>query len=125
MGKYYDKLGFVQTREIEPGIWSPVYEERLYAGDVTMTSYAWNDGNRINGDLEINHTVSVIADSFIIENFFALRYVNYLGRRWAVRKAELRVPRLILTLGSEYIIEEGGTYDRITSDQESASCHTT
>lgn len=124
MAKYYDRLGFVFTSETDPGIWSPRHEEYLYGGDITQTTASWNDSNRINGDLEINHTLSLICDSFLTQNLFALRYACYCGRRWRIRKIEVRNPRMILTLGSEYIIE-GGAHDRITSDQNQASCHTT
>lgn len=124
MSKFFGMIGFVQTRETELGIWEQRTEERLFSGDITQTTASWNDSQRINGDLEINHTLSVICDNYLTQNMFALRYVCYAGRRWAVRKIEVRPPRMILVLGQEHIME-GDKRDRITSNQNQACCHTT
>lgn len=121
MSKFFGTIGFVQTKETEPGVWAQSVEERLFSGDITQTTASWNDAQRINGDLEINHTLSVICDNYLTQNMFALRYVNYVGRRWAVRKVEVRPPRMILVLGKEYIME-GDTHDRITSNEDQACC---
>lgn len=121
MSKFHGVIGFVKTTETEPGVWTPEEIEKVYSGDVTQTMANWKEESRINPDLEINHTISIICDDYIIHNMFALQYVNYLGRRWNVRKIELKLPRLLLTLGSEYI-KEGDYNDRVTSDQGSASC---
>lgn len=120
MSKFYDRIGFVRTVETEPGIWEPMREEKLYSGDVTETYARWNDQSHINPDLEINHTISILCDNYITQNLFALQYVCYMGRRWKVAKIALQLPRLILTLGSEYYKEDND--DRITSNQNAACC---
>lgn len=121
MSKFFGMIGFVQTRETEPGIWEQKVEERLFSGDITQTSASWNDAQRINGDLELNHTLSLVCDNYLTQNMFALRYVNYLGRRWSVRSIEVRSPRMILVLGKEYVVE-GDSHDRITSNEDQACC---
>lgn len=123
MSKFYDKIGFVRTEETDPGIWVPIEEERLYSGEVTQSTARWEDNGRINANLEINHTVSVILDSYITHNMFALRYVCYAGRRWNVTKISVLPPRMILTLGSEYYKEDHD--DRVTSNQSAACCSET
>lgn len=121
MSKFRGAIGFVTTTETEPGVWTSEEIEMVYSGDVLQTMANWKEDSRINPDLEINHTISIICDNYILHNMFALQYVSYLGRRWKVRKIELKPPRLLLTLGSEYI-KEGDYNDRVTSDQGSASC---
>lgn len=123
MAKFYDMIGFVRTEETEPGIWEPIAEEKLYSGEVSQTTARWEDNGRINANLEINHTVSVILDNYIAQNMFALRYVCYAGRRWNVAKISVLPPRMILTLGSEYYKEDHD--DRITSNQSAACCSET
>lgn len=120
MAKFHDMIGFVKTEETEPGLWEPVTEEKLYSGEVSQTTARWEDNGRINANLEINHTISVILDSYITQNMFALRYVCYAGRRWNVSKISVLPPRMILTLGSEYYKEDHD--DRVTSDQSAARC---
>lgn len=123
MSKFYDKIGFVRTSETEPGIWEPIAEEILYSGDVTETTARWDESGRINPDLQINHTISVVMDDYITHNMFALQYVCYMGRRWKASKISVVPPRMILTLGSEYYKEDHD--DRVTSDQSAACCSET
>ena len=123
MAKFYDKIGFVKTEETEPGIWEPQTEEVLYSGEVTQTTARWEDNGRINGNLEINHTISLILDDYITHNMFALRYVCYAGRRWLVTKISVLHPRIVLTLGSEYYKEDHD--DRVTSNQSATCCSET
>lgn len=124
MSKFFGTIGFVQTKETELGVYTQNVEERVFSGDITQTAASWNDSQRINGDLEINHTLSIVCDNYLTQNMFALRYVNYAGRRWSVRKIEVRPPRMILVLGQEYIME-GDTHDRITSNENQACCSAT
>lgn len=123
MSKFYDKIGFVRTVETDPGIWEPVREEILYSGEVTETTARWDESGRINPNLEINHTISILCDNYITQNMFALQYVCYMGRRWKVSKISMRLPRMILTLGSEYYKEDND--DRTTSNQGAACCSET
>ena len=43
-----------------------------------------------------------MADSYAEENFFAIKYVRWMGARWVVTNVEVRRPRLILNLGEVY-----------------------
>lgn len=123
MSKFYDKIGFVLTHEVSPGVWKPSYDEIFYSGDVVQTNYRWDDQSKINPDLEINHTISILCDNFVMQNMFALQYVCYMGRRWRVTKITVNPPRMLLTLGAEYIKEDEN--DRVTGDQGAARCSET
>lgn len=60
------------------------------------------DGQKVNDDLSVNNSISIVADAYAIENFFAMRYVQWMGILWIVSTVEVQSPRLLLTLGGVY-----------------------
>ena len=104
--RYADKLGFIMTQETSPGVWEPKNIEWFVKGDVVQRAYRWDDAQSVNADLDITNQISVVYDNFLIHNMFALRWAAWQGKKWNVSRVELKPPRMILTLGKEYI-EEG------------------
>lgn len=56
-------------------------------------------GQSINDNITLNNSISIIADAYAYENFFAIQYVKVMGTAWKVTSVEVQRPRLILTLG--------------------------
>lgn len=102
MAKFYGIVGYAQTEEVDPGVWEEVVVERNYFGDVTRNTRRWEKGESINDDLNINNLISIVADAFAYQHFFAIRYVKWMGSRWKVTNVEVQRPRLILTIGGVY-----------------------
>lgn len=103
MGKFYGAIGFVETTESTPGVWTEGVTERNYYGDVTKISSRWQQaGDKVNDDLEINNQISIVADPYAYSNFHAIRYLTWMGVSWKIKKVEVARPRLILTLGGVY-----------------------
>lgn len=103
MSKFYGKIGFIQTIETSPGIWTPKLITAFYYGDVIRNNRRWgNNQNSINDNLEINNEFSIIADSFIYENLHLMKYIEYLGVKWTITNVEIQRPRLIITVGGVY-----------------------
>lgn len=115
MAKFYGKVGYVDTKQTSPGVWEEVViDERNYYGDVMRNSKRWDSGENLNDNISINNSISIIADPFAYENFFAIRYVEWMGSFWKVTTVEPERPRLILTLG--------GVYNGPTSRSSQDSC---
>ena len=55
-----------------------------------------------NDDIIISNEISIIADKFAYENFYAMKYVEYSGAKWKITNVEVQHPRLILTTGGIY-----------------------
>lgn len=101
MAKYSGNIGFSVTEELAPGIWRPAQlVERRYVGDVLRNAYRYSQG--FNPDFNVSIQISVIADSFMLENLSTMKYVSYLGTNWEVSTFEMRYPRIIITLGGVY-----------------------
>lgn len=102
MAKFHGMIGFVHTEETAPGVHSEVVTERQYKGDVIRNTRRFENGEHLNDNLTINNQFSVIGDSFVYQNFPAMRYIKWMGSSWKITNVEVQRPRLILTIGGVY-----------------------
>ena len=102
MAKFYGTIGYVTTGESVPGVWGEVVTERSYYGDTTKNTKRWQTTDQLNDDITISNIISIIADPFAYEHFFAMKYVRWMGTAWKVTNVEVQRPRLILTIGGVY-----------------------
>lgn len=115
MAKFCGVLGYAETKETSPGVWTEQIVERKYYGDVIRNSRRWGPGEHLNDDLTVNNSLSIVADAYAYENFFAIRYVEWMGVRWKVNWVEVQRPRLILTVGGVYNGNETWTSQDVVS----------
>ena len=102
MAKYFGKIGFAETTETIPGVWSDQIIERSYSGDVLKNTQRWEKGDGINDDLNIKNTISIVSDVYANDNFYSIKYVTWRGVKWKVTEIEVQHPRLILSIGGIY-----------------------
>ncbi len=102
MAKWHGKIGFASTSETSPGVWSNTMTERTYSGDVLRSSRRWSAGESINDNLTVSNQISVISDTFAIDKFPLMRYIEFHGVLWNISDIEIDYPRLIITLGGVY-----------------------
>lgn len=102
MARFSGVIGFGISTETAPGVWEDVITERSYFGDVVRNSRQLRDDGQVNADLTVNNSISVLADAYANETFFAIRYVHWLNVYWVVSEVEVDRPRLILRLGGVY-----------------------
>lgn len=76
--------------------------ERAYVGDILRNTRRLQSGESVNDDLSVNNMISIVADPYANENFFAIRYVQWMGTLWKVTEVEVQSPRLLLRLGGKY-----------------------
>ncbi len=102
MTRFSGKVGYGVTVETSPGVHEDQIVEYIYFGDVVRNSLSFRAGESVNNDLSVGNSVSIVADAFANEHFFAVRYVEWAGTLWAVSEVEVQAPRLILRLGGVY-----------------------
>jgi hypothetical protein len=73
-----------------------------YYGDVVRNSRQLRESDKVNYDLSVGNSISIVADPYASEHFFAIRYVEWAGALWTVSNVEVQSPRLILRLGEVY-----------------------
>ena len=109
MARYYGVVGYAETKETAPGVWTESITERKYRGDITRNTRRLENSSQVNDNVVINNTISICADAYAYQNFFAIRYVEWMGAHWKVTNVEVQRPRLILTIGGVYNGNETGT----------------
>lgn len=102
MAKFFGKIGYVQTEETKPSVWEDRVTEREYFGDLIRNTRRLQSSSQLNDDINIANEISIIADPFAIQNFHAMRYVEFMGARWKITNVDVQHPRLILTIGGVY-----------------------
>lgn len=102
MAKFHGAIGYGELVETAPGVWTEVITERNLFGDVLKNSRQVREGEYLNDDLTVQNSISVVADAYANEHFFAIKYAEWAGARWTVEDVTVQAPRLILRLGGVY-----------------------
>lgn len=103
MAKFYGEVGYGISVEKAPGVWEDEITERNYYGDVLRnTRQLREDAASVNDKLTVQNSISIVADEYAVQSFFAIRYVKWMGALWEVTDVEVQSPRLLLRLGGVY-----------------------
>ena len=102
MAKFHGSIGYGESVETVPGVWEDRNIERNYYGDVIRNTRKLTEGEQVNNDLSVSNSISIVADAYANEHFFAIRYIKWAGTLWTVSDVEVQSPRLLLRLGGIY-----------------------
>lgn len=104
MARFFGVVGFaVRDEHAAPGVWAEKMIEKPYYGDVIRNARRLQNGSdKVNKDLTVNNSISIVADAYANENFFAMRYIEWMGVLWEVLEVSVERPRLVLTLGGKW-----------------------
>lgn len=103
MPKFYGKVGYVETLETAPSVWTEVKTERNYYGEIIENRASWiHAQEQVNDNLNISNRISILCDPYIMEHFSAIKYVELFGALWKVTSVQVQYPRLILSIGGVY-----------------------
>lgn len=106
MSKFYGAVGYAETVETSPGVWEEQITERNYYGDVIRNTRRLQGADKVNDDINISNEISIVADPYANDHFYAIRYVVFQGAKWKVSNVDVQYPRLILSLGGLYNVQE-------------------
>ena len=103
MPKYFGKVGFAESVETAPGIWEDRMVERSFYGDVVRDLRRLQNHTKLNDDITITNSFSIVADKYAYANFHKIRYLEYMGTKWKVESVDASTPpRLTLDVGAVY-----------------------
>jgi hypothetical protein len=101
--RFHGTVGYAASEESAPGVWKDVITERTYYGDVIRNSRTLQPPSlvppEVNDTLSLENSFSIMADAEAYANYMNFRYVEWEGNRWTITNAEIRRPRIILTIG--------------------------
>ena len=61
MSKWFGKLGFVETQETEPSVYSEVVTERDCYGDLMRNTRRLQSGDKVNDDINLANTLNWVT----------------------------------------------------------------
>lgn len=103
MAKWFGKIGYSSTIQTAPGVWKnqeTVYE---YYGDVIRNTSSWSaNPDSTNDNLNLDVQISIVSDPFANQNFYSMKWIEFMGAKWKITKVEPKYPRLILSVGGVY-----------------------
>ena len=102
MAKFYGAIGYAVTKETTPGVWGEQITERMYFGELIRNTRKLQSADQLNDDINVANEISILADPFASENFYSMKYVEFMGAKWKISNVEVQYPRLILTIGGVY-----------------------
>ena len=102
MAKYYGKIGYAETVETTPGVWTEQIVERYYKGEARRLTNRSADGEKVNPDLNVSNEISIVSDPYAEQHFHQIRYIAWAGALWTVKSVTVERPRLRLTIGGVY-----------------------
>lgn len=99
MARFSGDVGFIENVETDTSKWINRETVRHYYGDVQRMVKRTENGFGVNSTVNINNEISIVADPFARDHFFAIQWVLWQGVKWKVTDVEVLYPRLILSLG--------------------------
>lgn len=102
MAKFYGAIGYGFTEEVKPGVYKDVITERKYYGDLVQNIRRLQSSDNVNDNINVANKISIVSDPYANENFYAMRYIQFMGTKWKITDVEVSYPRLILTVGGVY-----------------------
>ena len=103
MARWFGKVGYSETVETAPGVWTPQITERQYYGDIPRVNTRWSaNPESTNDNLTVNCQISIVVDPFAIDKCHSMKWIEFMGTKWKIASVEPQFPRLLLTLGGEW-----------------------
>ena len=102
MAKFYGAIGYAVPTETAAGVWEDVITTHNYYGDAIRNTRKLQPSSNLNDNINVANEISIVADPFANENFYAMRYVEYMNAKWKISNVDVQFPRLILSLGGLY-----------------------
>lgn len=102
MKRFHGRVGYGEPVESSPGVWTIAITERMYYGDIVRNSRRLDSGDKLNHDISVGNSISIIADPYALNHFFTMKYVEWAGTLWTISEVDVESPRLILRLGGVY-----------------------
>lgn len=95
-------IGYGIQTKIRPGVVEDVITEVKFRGDVLRPSSGPDEVGKVNDDLKVGLSISVVAGAYHSKHVHQIRYISWQGQLWKVANVDVAHPRLILRLGGLY-----------------------
>ena len=98
MPKCAGVIGYTLSEETQPGVWSETITEKTYFGELVRDNRKVEQGE-INASINISNNISILSNSFMLQNLSFMRYITFMNSKWKISSVEIKAPRIVITLG--------------------------
>jgi hypothetical protein len=102
MAKFSGVIGYAIQVESAPGVWKNQITEKSYRGDVLLSKQRWEKAEKTNDDLNLDNSISIIADAYAYTNSGFMKYIVLQGQKWSIKSLAINRPRIVLQIGGIY-----------------------
>lgn len=102
MAKFYGAIGYALLEESVPGNWTDKVVEKNYRGDVILNQVRMQSGDKVNDDINIDNSISILADAYAYTNLGFMKYIIWNGVAWKIQSFTINRPRIVLQIGGIY-----------------------
>ena len=102
MAKFCGVIGYAFQEETAPGVWEDKVVEKVYRGDVILNQFRWQQGDKVNDDITVDNSISIVADEFAYVKLGFMKYVVWHGEKWKVKSVAVNRPRIVIQIGGLY-----------------------
>lgn len=103
MPKCSGVIGYALVGETQPGVWTEGITDKKYYGDIVRDNRKFESGNdKMNEDISITNKISVVSNSFMLENLSFMKYITFMKSKWKISSVDISPPRIIITIGGMY-----------------------
>ena len=103
MARFFGRIGYGESVETAPGVHELMILLSVHITEMLFEMREISNQEKISiADLSVQNSISIVADAYANDHFFAIRYVEWAGALWTVSSVEVQSPRLLLRLGEVY-----------------------
>ena len=104
MAKVKCQIGFLEEQvETAPGVYTDVITEKPYKVEIVKVTAKQQEGEHLHKDISLLNTFSIIADAYLRDTLFAMKYIEWMGVRWSISDVDPSTrPRITFRLGVKY-----------------------
>jgi hypothetical protein len=103
MARFCGEIGYAIPTETSPGVWEDgVTVKKTYKGEVIRSQQRWVKSENVLENLDLDNSISIIADDFAFLNISYMKYVTLNGQKWKIKSIIINRPRIILQIGGVY-----------------------
>lgn len=102
MAKFYGLIGYARLKESKPGVWIDEIVEKNYRGDIVIDQRRWRPDEKVNDDINIDNSISIIADEYAYNNIGSMKYIVWNNTPWKIQSFSINRPRIVIQIGGIY-----------------------
>lgn len=100
--RYSGKLGLAQQSEVRPGIWEETITEKSILGKVEQRTEALAGSSSVIPEFRTTTSISILSRGPEQINNADVRYITYMGVRWAIASIVYEYPHLVIYIGEKF-----------------------